>query len=414
MTAAVPGWTHDADEETGGAPRSSRLRTLHFDVAARPFLVLFELTRACALACAHCRAEAGGDGDPDELSTAEAVAVLEDLASLGAPRPHIVFSGGDPLRRRDLDHLVATAAAAGLAVGVSPAGTPLATAPRLAALRHAGARTVSFSLDGGDAPSHDGFRRVAGSFAWTLAGCRAAQDAGLRLQVNTTVSAETVDELPAVLRLVHEMGANLWSVFFLVPTGRGRALAGLDAAETEDVLFFLDDVAEIQPLKTTEAPAYRRVVRAGRSARAVPGALYHHLHGRLGEVWPEGAWLAGTARRGSHVPDPRRRRAPLAVGDARGVVFVSHTGDVQPSGFLPLVVGNVRTTPLTRLYREAPLLRALRDAARLGGRCGRCAHRETCGGSRAQAFARGGNPLGEDPTCPYDPPAAEVVSAATS
>lgn len=376
------------------------VRRVRFDLGQRPFLVLLELTGACALACAHCRAEAVAERDPRELRTDEVTAVLEDLAALGSPRPHVVFTGGDPLRRPDLDELVARAAELHLAVGVSPAGTELASAGRLARLRRAGAGAVSFSLDGATPGGHDGFRRVTGSFAWTVAGCRAAREAGLRLQVNSTVCVETLLELPGLLRLVHDLGVNLWSVFFLVPVGRGRLLSPLSATETEDVLAFLSEVSRLVPLKTTEAPAYRRIVQetsAGRPPRT--GELYQRLWRQMRELWPEGA--ARVASAGPH--SDAARRAPLAVGDGRGVVFVSRTGVVQPSGFLPLAAGSVRETPLTTIYRESPLLRSLRDPSSLRGRCGACGYAETCGGSRALAFAHSGDPLGADPSCRYDP-----------
>ena len=397
-------------------------RRLRFDVGSRPFLVLLELTRACELACRHCRADAMLDADPDELTTDEVRRVLDDLASLGAPRPIVVLTGGDPLARADLDDIVHHGAAAGLAVAVSPAGTRRASGSRLAALRAAGTGVVSFSIDAASPEAHDAFRRVEGSFDWTVAACRAAASAGLRLQVNTTVSAETVAALPEVLRLVTELGASLWSVFFLVPTGRGTSLRALSAAETEDVLAFLAEAAGILPLKTTEAPAYRRVLLARGSGAWPPdtaGPLYAELHRRLDLLapslakaprpvahpagGPEAAHEHGGGGRRARLPGVARR-SPLAVGDGRGVVFVSHRGEVSPSGFLPLVAGNVRERPLTEIYRRSPLLRALRDPSRLGGRCGRCELAEVCGGSRAQAYARAGDPLGEDPTCPYDPP----------
>lgn len=365
------------------------VRRLRFDVSARPFLVLLELTRACDLACRHCRAEAVADPGPDELTTAEVVSVVEDLAALGPPRPRLVLTGGDPLRRPDLDELVRHASGAGLPVAVSPAGTPRATPDRLAALRDAGAGAVSFSLDAASAPVHDAFRRVDGSFRWTLAGCEAARRAGLRLQVNSTVTAATINELPALARLVSELHASMWSVFFVVPVGRAGADQALSAAQTEDVLRFLGTVAAWVPLKTTEAPAFRRIL--SRPTTTGPGPLYEALTRRLDAVWPV---------------DTRpsvRRRAPLAVGDGRGVVFVSRRGDVQPSGFLPLVAGKVRQAPLTTIYATAPLLRALRDGTARGGRCGRCEYADICGGSRAQAFARTGDPLAADPSCPYEP-----------
>lgn len=384
------------------------LRRLHFNLGARPFLVLFELTRSCGLACRHCRADAVSARHPDELSSNEVRTVLDDLASLGAPRPIVVFTGGDPLRRADLVPLVRHGARAGLSMAVSPAGTPLASRSRLGALRHAGASAVSFSLDGGSPAAHDAFRRVTGSFAWTLAACQAARTVGLRLQVNTTVSAETVVELPAICRLVAELGANLWSVFFLVPTGRARSLRALSASETEDVLGFLAEAAAIVPLKTTEAPQFRRVLlerEVAFGARATSfGPLYDELRRRLEAVGP------GPDPRGhggaSAAPVRAPRRSPLVVGDGRGVVFVSHRGDVCPSGFLPLVAGNVRDRPLSEIYSASPLLQALRDPRLFTGRCGRCELRELCGGSRAQAYAASGDPLGEDPCCAYEPAAA--------
>lgn len=375
------------------------VRNLRFDVGTRPFLVLVELTRACDLACRHCRADSVSRRDPRELTTAELKAMLDDLASLGAPRPRVVLTGGDPLHRPDLEDLVRHGSAAGLSMAVSPAGTPRATRARFASLRDAGATAVSLSLDGAGASTHDAFRRVQGSFDWTVAACRAALDAGLRLQVNTTVSRETVRELPGIARLVHELGVGMWSVFFVVPVGRGQALQPLDAADTEDVLRFLYDLAPLVTLKTTEAPAYRRIVMEGAASGQVRplGPLYAELGQRLRSVWPEEDRPAGEVR------TEGRRRAPLAVGDGRGVVFVSHTGDVQPSGFLPVSAGNVRDTPLTSIYAGSPLLQSLRDPTRLHGRCGRCPYAPECGGSRAQAYGRTGDPLGEDGSCPYIP-----------
>lgn len=399
--------------ETPTGPTAARpvgVRVPRFDLEARPHLVLMELTRACDLACRHCRAESVTDRSPDELTTGELEAVFDDLGSLGSPRPIVVLSGGDPLKRPDLAHLVAHATAAGARVAISPAGTPLVTRKRLAVLRSAGAGAASFSIDGASAKTHDAFRQVDGSLAWTLAACRAAKDVGLRLQVNTTVSAATVHELPEVLRLVAELGANTWSVFFLVPVGRGGALAALSAEETEDVVAFLHDASAIVPLKTTEAPQYRRLVlsrQPGADDGEDRGVLYRELRARLEELRP----LFATPR-----PEHGRRsvetggpkRSPFAVGDGRGVVFVSRSGEIYPSGFLPLSAGNVRETPLTECYASSPLFRSLRDPARLGGRCGRCAFAGVCGGSRAQAFARTGDPLAEDPTCPYVPSGVEA------
>lgn len=377
------------------------VRVPHFDVATRPFLVLLELTRACDLACRHCRAEALPTRHPDELTAAEVRAIFEDLAALGAPRPIVVLTGGDPFKRPDLAALVRSGAQLGLSMAVSPSGTPLSTRDRLAQLRDAGAGVVSFSIDGASPVNHEGFRGVDGSYAWTLQACHDARAVGLRLQINTTVTATTVEDLPEICRLVRDLDANLWSVFFLVTTGRGRLLSALNPSETEDVLHFLNAASFVVPLKTTEAPQYRRVVaeHAAGASTTERGDLYRALIDRLSGLFPSAFAPEGSQ---SHAA-PSVRRRPLAVGDGRGVVFVSHTGEVSPSGFLPVVAGNVRDARLIDIYRHTTLFRDLRDPDRLSGRCRRCEYRAVCGGSRARAYAAHGDPLAEDPACPYVP-----------
>lgn len=381
------------------------MRHLRFDVGARPFLVLFELTRACELACKHCRAEAVLEPHSDELSTAEVQAVLDDLASLGSPRPIVVFTGGDPLKRGDLVSLVKHGADLGLSVAVSPAGTPRANYVTFSELRNAGASNVSLSIDGSSSETHDAFRRVDGSFEWTLAACLAAREVGLKLQVNTTVSTETVHDLPAICRLVAKLGVSLWSVFFLVPTGRARSLSALSATETEDVLAFLYDAAAYVPLKTTEAPQFRRFMLGNRGAGTAldPGPLYKELRRSFDQLDLGSVIKASSSSPLSPESKTGHRRSLLNVGDGRGVIFISHRGEVQPSGFLPLVVGNVRHKPLSEIYANSIVLRSLRDVNSLSGRCGICDLAKFCGGSRAQAYARNGDPLGEDPTCAYEP-----------
>jgi len=225
--------------------------------------------------------------------------------------------------------------------------------------------------------------------------------------VNSTVTAGTVDALPEMARLVRDLDAGLWSVFFLVSTGRGRRLGALDADAIEDVLHLLADASPRLALKTTEAPQYRRVLhqRAEAGPMGPPGRrgpLYHRLHDRMVAALGEPSETTVPCPTPGGDPD-RSRRAPLAVGDGSGVVFVSHVGEVYPSGFLPLAVGNVRDRPLTEIYRSSPVLRALRDRDRLGGRCGRCEFRQVCGGSRSQAYAATGDPMAEDPNCAYIP-----------
>lgn len=324
---------------------------------------------------------------------------MVQVAQFGRPPPLFVITGGDPFQRPDLPDLVRHGARMGLPVSVSPSGTPTLTRRSLAELREAGARAVSLSLDAAGAPAHDGFRGVHGVYDLTMRAWDSALELGLKVQINTTVTRDTVSDLPGIAALVRDRGALLWSVFFLVPTGRGQHLRGLDPAETEDVLNALYDLGETLPVKTTEAHHFRRVClqRAILAERGVSpveplglGPLYQRLRqgfDRLG--------LADRRR--------RPRRAPLRVSAGNGFVFVSHRGEVHPSGFLPVSAGNVRLARLVDIYRYSPLFTSLRDPDRLRGRCGACEFRTVCGGSRARAFATTGDVFAEEPACAYQP-----------
>lgn len=371
------------------------IRELHLDTQDRPFIVIWEVTRACQLACAHCRADAVLHRNPLELSTEEGKALLDDLAAYGAPRPIVVLTGGDPFERPDLAELVAHGSAAGLSMALSPSVTPRLTRAVLDELRAAGARAVSLSLDGATAETHDGFRRVAGVFDATLEAAGWVREAGLRLQINSTVTADNVHELPAILERVASFDAALWSVFFLVPTGRGQLLQPADADTIEEVLHWLHDVRGHVAIKTTEAPHFRRVAiqraRVDDVDQAFPPSP---LRTRL---------RAETIERLGALAGPKRARPPLDVNAGRGFSFIDHLGLVYPSGFLPVSAGSVRSGAFSDLYRDSALLRSLRDPDRLGGKCGRCEFRHVCGGSRSHAYAVHGDPLAEDPACAYLP-----------
>jgi radical SAM protein len=299
-----------------------------------------------------------------------------------------VLTGGDPLKRADLFDLVAHAVRLGLAVAVTPSGTPLLTEESIRRLAELGVHRLALSLDGASAATHDGLRGQSGSFAFTLAGLQHARTYGIPVQINTTVTRRNLALLPLIADRVAALGAAMWSVFFLVTVGRAEAADQLTAAECEDVFAFLYGLAARAPfaVRTTAAPHYRRFVRqAQRRARRAGRSLAP-------------PWLAGIAKSGA--------RAARGVSDGNGFIFIAHTGDVFPSGFLPLRVGNVRTATLADIYRDAPLLRRLRDPDALGGKCGACEFRRLCGGSRARAFAASGDPLAEDPLCLYRPAAA--------
>lgn len=356
--------------------RDQRLVGLDFDRA--PFTIAWEVTRACAYACAHCRAEAEPRRDPRELDTEEAMALIDDLAGFGT-RPILVLTGGDPLMRRDIFEIAAHADERGLRVALTPTATALATPARMEQAREAGVRRIAFSIDAPDAALHDRFRGFAGSLERTLRGVEAATGAGLPLQVNTTVCALNADVVESMVPLLELLGVVQWSVFFLVPTGRGRRLAMLSAEEHERLIERLDSLAPDLPfdLKITAAPQHRRIAARRNGGGELAGAGYRFADGL--------------------------RRPAKGVNDGRGFMFVSRLGEVMPSGFLPLSAGNVREESAVRIYRESPLFRELRDPGALRGKCGRCEFREVCGGSRARAYAVSGDHLAEDPSCSYRP-----------
>lgn len=340
-----------------------------FDFEQAPLVLTWEITQACDLKCVHCRAEARPERDPGELSTEEAKAVIERVAAFSPQRPILVFSGGDPLKRPDLVELVEYAAGLALHTAVTPASSPLLTREMIARLKAAGAARLALSLDGATAEAHDGFRGEAGSYATILRAAEHARAVGLPLQINSTVTRSTAPDLPGMADLVEMLGAVMWEVFFLVPVGRGALLEALDAGETEAVLHWLYERQRRSGFRviTVEAPHYRRVA--------------HRLERRHG-------------RRGVRVG---------STGDGKGFLFISHQGEIYPSGFLPVRAGNVRTDDLVDVYRNSALFRALRNPDGFKGKCGVCEYRSICGGARARAYALTGDVLESDPFCAHVP-----------
>jgi len=333
-----------------------------------PLRVYWEVTRACDLACRHCRAEACPEPHPAELTTSQGLELLDRLTAFAAPGespPHLVLTGGDPLKRADLFDLITGARARGFKVSVSPSATPLLTSAAIVRFKAWGVDAISLSLDGSTAKRHDALRGVAGTFERTLAAARVAELVALPVQINTLVSAETLGDLPDVYERACDVSAARWSLFFLVTVGRGSMLEPVTPRQAEALMRWVAGLVRGKPMvTTTEAPHLRRVMReAGRGKRGHAGG----------------------------------------VRDGNGILFISHTGDVTPAGFLPAVVGNVTRDDVVALYRESPLFRALRAADGFGGRCGRCELRWECGGSRARALAATGDPLAEDPLCSYIP-----------
>ncbi|MCB9383517.1 MAG: TIGR04053 family radical SAM/SPASM domain-containing protein [Bryobacterales bacterium] len=349
---------------------------MRFDDA--PFLVIWEVTQACALACAHCRADARPCRDPGELSTSEGALLLREVRRFGDPL--MVFTGGDPLERPDLFRLLRLSVELGLRTTVTPSATPLLTRAAVERFSENGVARMAISVDDDDAKRHDGFRGVAGSFRRSLEALEWAREVGLETQVNTTVTRRNQGRLEEIAKRVEATGAKLWSVFFLVATGRAQRADDLTAEEYEQAFARLYALSRRAPfdVKTTEAQHYRRFVAQQRKR--------------------EGAERAASPRQ-----DRIARHG--AINDGKGLVFISHTGEIYPSGFLPLSAGNVRRDSLADVYRSSPLFRALRRPDDFSGKCGACEFRRLCGGSRSRAYALTGDPLASDPRCAYRPAA---------
>jgi radical SAM protein with 4Fe4S-binding SPASM domain len=334
------------------------------EIARQPGLIVWEATRAFRFPGTADARPAELRARPGELTTHEAVAMLDQLEPFAGTV--LGITGGDPLEREDLELIVTRARIREFPIVLALGATPRVTVHRLRKLRTlAGEAEVAVRLDGATAESHDALRGFRGAYRRTLDIVQAARNAGFSVRVITTVSRRNVDELDAMAEIVAVTGANRWSVTFLAPVGRGNPADVLDAGSHERVL-----------------------VRLAHLWRGVP----------FGISVPSSPSFVRVMAQAGHPPDA----AIAAASDGRGFMFISSTGDVRPSRVLP-TVGNVREESPVRLYRAAPLFTALRDPERLEGRCGECEFREICGGSRSAAYIASGDPFAEDPTCPWEP-----------
>lgn len=377
------------------------VRQVRHDINAKPFIAIWEVTRACQLVCKHCRADAQHEPAPGQLTTAEGKALLDSIATYDKPRPIVVLTGGDPFERGDLEELTEYGTSLGLNISLSPSVTPRLTRARLEGLKAVGGSALSLSLDGATAATHDYFRGFSGTFVRTVEMAEIVTDVGFRLQINSTITSNNVKEAPALLKRVIDMGAKLWSVFFLVPTGRGTGLGALSPLEREDAMNWLHDVSNRVAIKTTEGPQYRRIViQRSKGQPYEGGELYKFLT-------EETERLLGPAEH------TRRPRPPMAINAGSGFVFIDHLGDVYPNGFLPMHCGNVKEQTLPDIYATSPVFKKLRDPQQWSGKCSVCEFASVCGGSRSTAFAMTGDPLASDPTCAYVPQAWKELHAAS-
>ncbi|MBM4310742.1 MAG: heme b synthase [Deltaproteobacteria bacterium] len=342
-----------------------------------PRLVFWELTKRCNLACRHCRADAADMDFSGELDFDSAKKVIDDITAFA--NPILVLTGGEPLYRDDIFEIAGYAASKKLRVALATNGTLIdETCARR--IREAGIARVSISIDGSTAASHDDFRGIPGAFDAAVRGVRLLREQGVSFQFNTTVTRRNVGELEDILRFAVSEGPVALHLFMLVPVGCGVAIAETDMISSEryeQVLNWFYDRSKQTPieLKATCAPHYYRIIR--QRARAEGRTLSLETDGMA--AMTRGC-LAGS-----------------------GVCFISHLGDVQPCGYLPLVAGNVLRDGFKNIWENSELFLALRDTDRLSGKCGACGYRLVCGGCRARAYYATGGFLDEEPYCMYDP-----------
>ena len=357
-----------------------------------PFIVIWELTRACELKCLHCRAEAQFRRDPRELSFEQGKSLIDDIKTMG--NAMLVFTGGDPLMRPDVFDIAKYAIDKGVRVSMTPSATPNVTKEAMQTAKDIGLSRWAFSLDGPTAEIHDHFRGTSGSFELTMNAINYLNELEMPLQINTVVSNYNLHALDEMAALVKELNCVLWSVFFLVPTGRGQTKDMISPAEHEKVFRWLYKLSkEVDfDIKTTAAQHYRRVV--------IQSKQREHRKEGYGEVpiQYQQALMNGTTGTIDGLG-----RAPKGVNDGNGFIFVSHTGDVYPSGLLPVKVGSVKEEKLSEIYRNSPILKDLRNPDKYKGKCGVCEFRNVCGGSRSRAYAMTGDYMESEPYCVYIP-----------
>jgi radical SAM protein len=372
------------------------------DYSTKPIFVCWETTKSCLLSCRHCRATAIRTSLPGELDHESGIRLIDQLLEFGEPYPALLLTGGDPLMRTDVYDLLRHAKNQGIYTAVAASVTPLLTREKLELMRDLGVEIISVSMDGASAEIHDKIRDIPGTWKATLDAIEMSKSCGMRLQVNTTVMKSNLRDLADIFHLARERGAVAWEVFFLIRTGRGSSLENPEPGECEEVAHFLYDTTRYGiPIRTSEGPHFRRVyLERQKGGEASRGELYAHLSRRLRE-------LEGEPK---NVPSLRIN----ATGDGKGIIFIGHDGEVHPSGFLPLSLGNVKETTLKSIYTTHPLLVGIRNPANLKGRCGACEHKVICGGSRSRAYAEFEDPYQEDPACPYVPSGARIRKAAAS
>jgi len=387
-------------------------------------LVFWEVTKGCNLRCIHCRATATELSSPTDLPTRTALTVIDQISA--AANPILVLSGGEPLYRSDIFQLARYATDKGLRVALATNGT-LVTKDVARMSMDAGVRRVSISLDGADALTHDSFRGIPGAFEAAVRGLQNLKALGMSVQINMTIARHNAHQLPDVLQLARNLGADALHTFLLVPVGCGVDIAAeqmVPPEEYERILnwFYDQSLAGGIELKATCAPHYFRVARQRRAAdrraaeqlasiapvqtpkvpdRSSIGPTDMTMPGSTGIALKPHGIGQPVGHPGGHPSDLNAMTKGCLAGT--GVCFISHEGEVYPCGYLPVIAGDLRKQTFADIWENSTVFHELRDTSGLKGKCGCCEFRNVCMGCRARAYAATGDFMDEEPFCVYQP-----------
>ncbi|MGC8562563.1 MAG: TIGR04053 family radical SAM/SPASM domain-containing protein [Thermoplasmata archaeon] len=370
------------------------------DYNSKPILIFWETTKACDLACKHCRASALLEALPDEMNLEQSLSFVEQVKEFGSPYPVLILTGGDIMKKKGLEEILKKSKELGIPASMSPSATPLLNDDAFAMMKRYGVKSLSLSLDGASSDTHDWLRGYIGTFDKTLYLVRKVISEGFTLQINTAVFKRNVHELPQLLKILLDTKVKTWEVFSLIKTGRGIDREDLDPEAYEDVFNYLEFASRYGiSIRTVEAPFFRRILIEREKSEYKGGYLYSKLVedtvGILGK------------------PGDRPKGHTSQTRDGKGIIFVAHNGDVNPSGFLPIKLGNVKEKSIVDIYRYNDTLVKLRDPSNFKGRCGVCEYSDICGGSRSRAYSYYGDIFQEDPRCSYIPKVMKALNSAT-
>lgn len=355
------------------------LKTMQrFTSASAPKEIYWEVTRACPLACTYCPSMATPKRHPRELTTEEALALIEHLSKFSSPPPRLIFTGGNPLCRPDLFELIGRANEYGFPIAVELSALPELSADRLKELAAAGVESIALNLNGSDGETHDRVSAIPGAYDRTRMLAPAVIKSGLKLEINTLVADQTLTQIPAIYEQVREWQASAWNLYFYVPVNGNQGLQALSPMQKEVLLWWIAETEETAPFR-----------------------IRGHLSPALNRVRIEKRLRDG--KRLDDILQDETISADFGLRPGNGLLFITHVGDIQPGPFVPVTEGNVRKRSVIRAYQRSRLFRDLRKPDQFGGKCRYCPFNKVCGGSRALAYHTKGDWLGVDPSCPYQP-----------